>query len=384
MKIIYLDLPHIDSIPDPHLRGADGIMADVGGNTGNLVFRKGLKSILPSVMQSSCLTWSDLLRNPSLHRDASLVLVSCANWLGMRPEDEAANLHRASVIDSFSCPVAAFGLGIQAPHDATDIQLGPNTLRLAKSLSSKYHSLSVRDSITHSTLKAHGISNSVVTGCPSNFITAHLQSSTYEAHASRFSFASWTDVQSSFTEAAGSHPDAGKIVHMILDILAKCSGKYFIQTPALIDLLIGKGGDLPHIYKKCSPFDSESTLKLLHDKCTFNLSVDEWLASCLRYSFFLGMRIHGSMVPLQAGVPSLLVAHDLRTSGLAGAMSMPCVDTTTAIKVLESGPSLALDIFMDNVSQYLDSRRNLAAIMVDYIRDGGLQASEHLVSIAEA
>lgn len=384
MTVFYLDLPYIDSIPDPHLRGAGGIMADVGGNTGNLVFRKGLKSILPCVDKSICLTWADLLQKPNLHREASLVLVSCANWLGMRPEDEAANLHRATVIEKFDCPVVAFGLGIQAPHDTTSVCLGPNTLRLAQCLSSKYHSLSVRDDVTHLTLRDHGIDNSVVTGCPSNFITANLGQALYQDHVSRFSLVSWIDAQCAFNEVAGSHPDAGKILFNMLSILERGGGKYFLQTPALMSMLLDRVDELPHIYKNCSPYDPVITSKILHDKSLFYLSVDEWLGSCLRFSFFLGMRIHGAMVSLQAGVPSLLIAHDLRTAGLAKTMSIPAIDTTLAIEAFASGPSLILDMFMDKLPPYLAARRRLATTMVEYLREGDLPVREHLLSIANA
>lgn len=47
-----------------------------------------------------------------------------------------------------------------------------------------------------------------------------------------------------------------------------------------------------------------------------------------------GMRIHGTMLPLQSGVPSVLVAHDSRTIGLADKMGIPWVSPEDFVSVV--------------------------------------------------
>lgn len=381
MTIYYLDLPYIDRIPNAYAKSSSQFMAETGGNIGNLVFRKGLSSIVELLSQAQCITWAAALQSPHLFKDASLVFVSCANWLGTSNQDESANLHRAQVIESFSCPVVSFGLGIQASEGADSINLGPNTIRLAKALSSKYEFLSVRDVITKQCLSEIGIDNTVVTGCPSNFITGPLSPHMFESIMAQHDYNGWDKMLCGFSEVSGGHPDAGQILFSLLGILANSPSKYIIQTPLLMDVLMSTGNDLPHIYLKCSPFDSRRTINVLRDKSCIFTSVDEWLFTLRRFSLTLGMRIHGSMTSLQAAVPSVLVYHDSRTLGLAEAMQVPRISTQDMLRFLGGSPVDLVDYFRETLPEYLSQRRVLSEIMLDYLKPLKLPSTRHLESI---
>ena len=51
--------------------------------------------------------------------------------------------------------------------------------------------------------------------------------------------------------------------------------------------------------------------------------IPDWLEFYRSRDFVLGTRVHGAILALQAGVPSILVTHENRTAGLAHSLSIP-------------------------------------------------------------
>jgi len=139
---IWLDLAVADRIPNAYARSAEENLNLAGQNLGNLVFRKALGSIIKNLKDFQCFRLGDITE--SIAAQAELVIVSCANWLEMSEKAEKRNLYRALVIESFSCPVIAIGLGLQAKI-SQEVKLGPNSIRLAKALSKQSNTISVRD-----------------------------------------------------------------------------------------------------------------------------------------------------------------------------------------------------------------------------------------------
>ena len=54
---------------------------------------------------------------------------------------------------------------------------------------------------------------------------------------------------------------------------------------------------------------------------------EEWLEASKQLTLSIGMRLHGNMVAMQAGVPSLWIPHDPRTTELVATMSLPFRDS---------------------------------------------------------
>jgi hypothetical protein len=375
MNIIYLDLPSVEAISNSYLMSTSEVMARAGGNIGNFVFRKGLKTILHCVADRICHTWAEFMNNELKLSSIDLVIVSCANWLGMSAEDERDNLNRALVIESFDCPVVSFGLGIQASEGVADIQLGPNTVRLAKALSRGHKSLSVRDHKTLLALQSVGISNAIVTGCPSNFINLSLSLEDFESHRLK-QLSSVHRLSHMISEVSGANARSGSILRETLEVLKHNSCKYVLQAPDLIRFLTKETLDLPSFYINSSSLDASEIAAIIEDKSVYFTSVDEWMLYSQRFSFSSGMRIHGTMVPLQAGVPSLLVTHDARTSGLAESMKVPTVSIDDYILMLQSNSSEFYAMFFDQVLVYLGQRKVLAAAMSEHLLGSSLVPSD--------
>jgi hypothetical protein len=135
------------------------------------------------------------------------------------------------------------------------------------------------------------------------------------------------------------------------------------QTPTLIS----------KIFNGVVTLDTTPEIKAILKQLTFFTSVDQWLTHSRSHNICFGHRVHGSMVALQAGTPSLLFVHDSRTSGLADAMELPYLKFDAAIS---ASPCKLISYLEESFSSKLDSyferRDELAAHFKDFFTQAGL------------
>ncbi|WP_186509944.1 polysaccharide pyruvyl transferase family protein [Synechococcus sp. RS9902] len=356
-------------------------MSQSGKNVGNFVFRKAVDSLLADVSDFQLVDWSKAGQVD--FNDDTQTIISCANWLGMTDDDEDRNLFRAQIVENISGRCIVLGLGSQA-SSGQELSIGPNTIRLAKALSTKTTVLSVRDATTANALKGLGIDNIVVTGCPSNFINTKLTKDSFERSSIKGS-SSWGETKLFISEASGGNPLSVKVVNRILSVLDKSPGsRYVLQSPQLLEYLYGESDVFPGFYESTQKSNFQSAKEIIRNSSLVFSSVDEWLFSATFYDLAFGMRIHGTMVPLQAGVPSVLITHDKRTAGLASTMSIPSL-TCDEFLDLQSfpNPSALFDLFMGNLNKYFDKRYELAFIFKELINANGFSTKPSFASFCE-
>ena len=370
---LWLDLPVTSSILNAYKYSHDYIMKYSGLNIGNFVFRKAVFSLVEDASHFTPCTWSE--GNKLINAEDSSTIISCANWLGMGEKNEASNLNRAQIIEAMTGNFLILGLGAQASH-GQDLDLGENTKRLARALASKVNLLSVRDLTTANALEQIGIDNAVVTGCPSNFINLDLKTTDFDSSYINKN-ATWADINFLISEASGGNPLSISVTSRIYSILAQSQGSsYVLQSPALLPFLYREVDELPRFYELASNSNTQSIAKLMKAKSKVFTSVDEWLFSSRFYDISFGMRIHGTMVPLQAGVPSVLIAHDQRTAGLADTMGIPKLTCKEFVdQECIQKPENLLEIFRSNLIGYMDRRQELAQEFLKVITSNGFTPS---------
>lgn len=382
MTKYYLTLKDFHSVPSAYQNDISRFHDSTGKNIGNLVFRKGLSSIVQNLEHFTRITFKDLKFNPKIYNDAEVVVVSCANWLGTSPMQERANESRAECLSKFNCPVVAFGLGIQGPDETKEISLGPNTLRLAQVLSQKSNLISCRCEATASTLKSHNISNAYVTGCPSNFINLHLVKSSYRQipiprTASR-------NIACFISEVTHGNDDSVRFIQQAFAMLENTPSKYVLQVAPLLELIYNKSNKLPSDYQKAlDRLPATKIVNLIRDKALAFSSVDEWLFASKRFDFSYGMRMHGSMVPLQAGVPTIIITHDKRTKELAEVMNVPRIDIKMFLDHQPNPLSFIYERFWHELDAYLSKRIVLAGSFVYFLERNELEVSEEFLRFSE-
>lgn len=385
MEKLYLDLIPVGAVADAWRRPAGEIMSLTGGNIGNLAFRHALRGVVDGLEAYRTVLYAQALRQAKAG-EISDVLVSCANWLGASERLEAANANRARVFEAIDAPVVSFGLGVQAKLDAGLPGLGPHTLRLAKILGERARYLSVRDEITQETLAAAGITNTVVTGCPSNFLNPDPElGAAIAARAASAAAAApaWQDLRIAISEISHGHRMTGRLIADHLALLRSAPAFYVIQSPELLPFVLGESAEAPRAYLVNNTFeDRAEAARVLRAKALHFSAMDAWLDFSRTCALSLGMRIHGTMVPLQAGVPSLLIAHDSRTAGLAQIMGVPRLSPEAYLAGAKAGLAGLLETIAGAMEGYDARRAELAHTMAGYVTDNGLKPHPRLLALA--
>lgn len=388
MVKLYLDMENVSSVPEAYRYPSDKIMNFSGINLGNFAFRHALQYIVGDFadhLPVSYTTYLDRAKPGEVDR----VLVSCANWLGASDDDEKNNAFRTMAIEKTNAPVICFGLGVQAKSGTTVAQLRPKTIRMAKVLAERAAQLSVRDETTQNTLEAVGVTNTVITGCPSNFINGNPdlgQRVAARALAMEQQAETWKDVRSLISEASGGHAASNNVIRSHLRLMEASPAFYVVQTPALLPFLFRENATIPAAYADNSPFgDNTARLRTtLKAKLLHFSSIDAWMDFARTCDLSYGMRIHGTMVPLQAGVPSLLIAHDSRTVGLARFMGIPALTPEDFMAEQAQGPKGIFAHIVRSMTAYDSHRSKVARVMHDYVVANGLRPHLSLAGLVAA
>jgi hypothetical protein len=385
MSRVHLDLKIRSDIPNAYLRPAQEISRLSGLNLGNLAFRHALKSIVQDLSEYEPLDYPGFRKRLEEER-VDDVIVSCANWLGTRKEDEASNKVRADLIERVDGRVVSLGLGVQATQGTEYLELGPQSQRLAMVLASKAKLLSVRDQLTARTLRAIGVENVCVTGCPSNFINT---SPTLGAEITERaqSFVKSGSVPGGFrtaiSEFSGGHPQSGAVLRSMLGFIRSLPAFYIVQSPALLSFVYRESEHLPGAYTANSEIPAEELMKLLKSRSLAFSSIESWLDFSRTCELSFGMRIHGTIVPLQAGVPSLLIGHDSRTSGLAEEMGIPVLTPEGFLELGLRTPTAMFELIGEQMERYDANRMRLAKEFKAFLVGNGVSITEGLLGLAD-
>lgn len=387
MKKIYLDLRVISAVRDAYTQNSQGLMQLSGANIGNYAFRHGLSS-LTDLSAYSVMAYTEAKQAIALEQPKS-VLVSCANWLSATEDYERGNGVRAAIIDAVTGPVVSFGLGAQASHGEANLKLGPNTERLARVLASKCKSLSVRDEFTADVLDKLGIKNLTITGCPSNFINLDrglgakvLGRCSGDAARAK----DWSELRSHISEYSGGHVLSGRVLGATMRILASSGAFYVVQSPVLMPFVLGENRKVPPDYLSNAPEELRTVEKvaaLLRRSALHFSSIEAWLDFSRTCDIAFGMRIHGSMIPLQSGTPSLVIGHDSRTSGLAGFMGIPTCSPQQFVDAAEKSPVALFEIIAAGMQGYDRRRQELGRTMKGYLEANDVPCSNALLDFCE-
>ncbi len=194
-------------------------------------------------------------------------------------------------------------------------------------------SIGVRGEYTGDVLKALGIKNVDVIGCPSWFVNGINQVDvvkkdwSYDFKVSCFSSGSWLKGKQYLIKEALKYTDPKFIIQQEYDIIPY----YFLNNDIYI-----------YIRRYFRNLDYFRAAKILKDEYgismkdqffnskvrklfEFFLDVDEWSRFAKTRDLAFGTRIHGAIVHLKQGVPTLLFVHDMRLLEIAEFFKIPYI-----------------------------------------------------------
>lgn len=376
----YLDLSNISHIPNAYKWDSRNILGMSGANIGNFAFRHAL-NIITDLSTFKAVGYKQLIEQNDREK-AELIVASCANWLCASEFYESTNKTRVEALEQTDCPVVAFGIGAQAAKGATSLKLGKYTGRLAHILSERSKSISVRDEFTYDVLNSMGIKNAVVTGCPSNFINLEMGLGKLIAGKARLiqdENPNWSELKSHICEYNLGHKLSPKILELTLKILESSPSFYIIQAVTLFPWLFKEVEKIPEEYLNKGLYNRDNEVqmeKFLRSKVLHFSSIEGWLDFSRTADIAFGMRIHGNMIPLQSGVPSIVINHDSRTEGLCNFMGIPTVTPEEFVNGCDAGPSFLMEKVATAMEGYDLNRSRLAKIFKTHILDNGMQLSQ--------
>lgn len=303
--------------------GFDATLERCGLNTGNLIFQYATWSALQhpkfSVNLASDPEW--------IRQNADVLFIPAANQIN--PEWDLQDW--ADFVEAVDLPIVMVGLGAQTQIGGTaKLLLKPGTMNYLAAIAERTSHIGVRGEFTADVLNHLGIKNSVVTGCPSNFLNPNISG---DSIASQLKNASNGSLRKTCYVFGTMEPETREAEKSLYAIAKAENSDYVYQTnPRILKSLHNDNVDLASIDYfdwECSILDSASSLERYTDnilnKGRFYTSAVTWIDQAAHYSLVYGMRIHGNIAAIQGGGLGICVAFDSRTLELATTMGYPYI-----------------------------------------------------------
>jgi len=242
--------------------------------------------------------------------------------------------HAEEVLNRLRLPVIAFGVGAQAAHDGT-LTLSPESERIWHMIADSTETIGVRGAHTADILWSIGITNTRIVGCPTAF---RCNDPCLEI----------------------TLPDLAEVRHVGLTLRREVSPEYARNIETYVtrhrdlidamaerfDLTLMAQGEVEEkkmvfgdaAQKAAAMADLEAqdwwrnwylsdTVRRLYDTRLFYSDVvADYEDLVRRLDLVLGYRLHGNLMALSNGIPSVYFTYDSRTTEFAETFAIPCVD----------------------------------------------------------
>ncbi len=308
---------------------------EVTGNKGNMIHGEAPARIFESDRKNSCYVsvqalvesgWSPERISEELNARFDLVVFSTAN--AIRPNLDPGCT--AKVLDMLSTNFIVVGMGMQNPLPPTTDSLHPNLIELLDVCNRKARVFWVRGLETEGWLKTVGFDRAKALGCPSMYV--------YPQNTLGISAPDPAKVASAVTAGyiQGRVPRSSAIIWLFKDFDAH----YVMQEEMAIWNMQGLLDPNQNIYNDATGEVHReilnSVLETIHDeKMPFSSyrwfqDPNMWRVFSSGFDFYLGDRLHGGIVALQAGVPAIMMADDRRVTEIADFFGIPKVSVREA------------------------------------------------------
>lgn len=292
-----------------------------GQNTGNLLIAHGLLSQLEAETVSYDLGpgWKKLAR------EFDMLVFPAANYIA--PKNDTYG-QWVEFIERFNKPCLMAGLGAQAPSTNSPMVVPPDTIRFLKAIAERSAFIGVRGEYTADLVAKHGIHNVQITGCPSLYTNRNRNFRVEKSAA----LPERVIVNGSRNVTSLAHqPEEHRRVERAIYQLAIEKGYDYILQNEMPEMCYALGAEsevtpeeLAALRKKLALTVSEAELaSYLRKSAKAFLDIPTWEAFARKADFSFGTRFHGNVIPILNGVPSLVLAHDSRTTELCRFFHIP-------------------------------------------------------------
>lgn len=351
--------------------GFDDALMRIGMNTGNAIFQFALWKMIANPK----LTVEPGMTAEHIRANAQHLLIPAANQVNAAWDMGWL----AGMLESCDLPVTCVGLGAQAGTDNDPrLDLKPGTVRYLKVLSERTSQIGLRGPFTQQVLEHFGVTNTVITGCPSQTINPSLTGAAIQEQLDRVRQMSCPSVGYVFGTLEA---ETRLAEHILAQAIVSLPHQLILQTdPRLLRI----------IHDRQVSQDSADYVKWVQAIMRPDLALEDFISYFLRYATFysdarswidamrrhdvvLGMRIHGAVAAIQAGKLGICVTFDSRTKELAETMGYPYLPMDRLIK----GQTLVqmLDHVIFDADLFDRAREHNTATIRNILQQDGLSLS---------
>ncbi|MBN0987001.1 polysaccharide pyruvyl transferase family protein [Amphritea pacifica] len=360
-------------VPESFCNSSEYLMQHSGQNLGNLAFWLGFTRLVGgNVLQ---VRWND---NPeALKNRIDVLVIAAANFL-MESNDLSILRDLVEILDK---PVLISGLVAQSEDESKIPELKDGTIGFLKAVSSRCENIGVRGDFSKKVCEYYDVKNITNLGCPSILINNNQ-------NLGKEISLRWNEDPTHISSASASIKENLRSAESkLFNLIDHTNGKYIIQRPAALLKVIRHESlnetDLEYIEKFRKFINPEMTTSYLYNflrkNSTYFTTAHSWLEYLKCTSHAVGTRIHGSILPISAGVPSICITHDTRTRELSKSVFIPSITSTEFSQFDGTINDLFRTITFDEIGFY-ERRRELATNYERMFRSVGINISAHLKS----
>ncbi|MBT5457209.1 MAG: polysaccharide pyruvyl transferase family protein [Rhodospirillaceae bacterium] len=236
------------------------------------------------------------------------------------------------VIERLRIPVIAFGIGAQAPSEGPLI-LSDETKNVLRAMSDHCVSLGVRGSYTAQVLWDIGVKNARIVGCPTLFRNRRPDLRIDLPAMDAIKNAGYTlrrEVSTTYS------PDIERYLAFQKETMLDMSNRFDLTVMAQGEIeekkiVFGteeqRNEALAQLTTNNWLGDGDDPLRKLYEtKLFYSDVVADYDTIAQKQDFVIGFRLHGNLISLANGVPSLYFTYDSRTSEFVETFGIPAYD----------------------------------------------------------
>jgi hypothetical protein len=235
-------------------------------------------------------------------------------------------------IEGLRIPVLAFGIGAQAPSEGPLI-LSDETKRVLRAISERCTSIGVRGSYTAQVLWDLGIKNARIIGCPTLFRNRNPHMRITLPSLDRVKNVGYTlrrEVSKSYS------PDIERYLAFQRETILEMAGRFDVTVMAQGEveekkIVLGTEAQREEaiealVGRKWLEAEDGPLKTLYRESLFYSDTVADYDAIAKQQNFVIGFRLHGNLISLANGVPSVYFTYDSRTSEFVETFGIPAHD----------------------------------------------------------
>lgn len=297
----------------------------IGNNNGNLLFSSAAHKLLAAdgvTVKAHGFNFS-AAQAPKVSAEFDVFVLPLANAFRLGFEPQLKRI--TEFVKNLSIPTVMLSGGAQSGADGTFDNLKPmegTVKEFCRAVLKTSSHITVRGERTADYIRGLGINDVLVVGCPSMTMNgpAHQvrELQTKERYNLAYNIESSKDLLGELIESIEKQHDA----------------TYFPQDMSTFEQMLWG------VEKFKLNRDSRLPLRMSHaqfksNKAEFHIDPSTWIRRMKDFDLSFGPRIHGNVIPILAGTPSVVFAHDSRTLELAEYHEIPHFNPSEVEKVCE-------------------------------------------------